>query len=445
LKVRWVKRIDLGRDEDPRGVFEQGKYLYVYYNRRIEKRSKVNGELLDEWSISELHDELELSACTAGAGKIYCVAERLIRPQIEEKLIEKGEKDPKVLEDLLVELLRFQREILFFVLSHDLKLEQSKKIIEPPWHNIISYYTQMLYHDGYIYAIRYIPGKPYVIEKRSSIDFSLISEYVHKQQGILNPVIGLNPYTGDLWVMPFYITKEKPENVINILDEDLVGKKNCSLQCLSNALFYGININFIFISFGDINFDEKGYAYLLSYILTDKAKDGIGGHYVLKYDRNGNLVSSVSIKEHCNIAPKGIVYLKDHVYVVGQDYPEGSEEVVLGVFSRNLEFLERRTIAEYYNDEVEDIRLERKHIVSDGGALYIGVEVGEKGGGRRFDLYAVSPLVEVLSVEEPRRAEAPVLRVDFTSIGIGDIVALLKQPVSGLVSGYSCADSMSLN
>jgi Serine/threonine protein kinase len=298
----------------------------------------------------------------------------------------------------------------------------------------------MLYHDGYIYAIQYIPGKPYVIEKRSSIDFSLISEYVHKQQGILDPVIGLNPYTGDLWVMPNFITKEEPENVINILDEDLVGKKNCSLQCLSNALFY--DINFIFISFDDINFDEKGYAYLLSHILTDieKAKDGIGGLYVLKYDRNGNLVSSVKVVKA--LSPSGIVYLKDRVYVVGKGYPEGREEVVLGVFSRDLEFLERRTIAEYYNDEVEDIHLERKHIVSDGEALYIGVKVSEKSGGRRFDLYSVSPLVEVLSVEEPRRAEVPVLRVDFTSIGIGDIVALLKQPVSGLVSGYSCADSM---
>lgn len=83
MKVRWVKRINLGRDEDPRGVFEQGKYLYVYYDYKIEKRSKVSGELLDEWSISELHDKWKLRACTAGAGKIYCVTERNITPQIE--------------------------------------------------------------------------------------------------------------------------------------------------------------------------------------------------------------------------------------------------------------------------------------------------------------------------------------------------------------------------
>jgi len=406
LKVRWVKRIDLKRGEDPRGVFEQGEYLYVYYKRRIEKRSKVNGELLDEWTTNEIFKILD--ECTAGAGKIYCVSIR----SLEDKTS-------------------------FFVFSHDLELEKVEEVRGGP-----EYYTQALYHGGYIYALGSVKEDLYVIEKRSSTDFSLISDYEIRSRTF--PRMSFNPYTEDLWVLwTRPITKEEVEGVIDILDADLARKKRTTLKYIDTFKYFGFEdillsfiLGFNVYGFKGIDFDEKGYAYLLA-----------AGFLVFRYDRNGNLVSSVDVWKHCNILlPEEIVYLKDRVYVAGRDYPEGRKEVVLCVFSRDLKFLERITIAEYYKDEVEYASIGRlgepKYFVSDGERLYIGVEVGEKGGGRRFDLYSVSPLVEVLSVEEPGRAEVPVLRVDFTSIGIGDIVALLKQPVSGLVSGYSCADSM---
>lgn len=60
------------------------------------------------------------------------------------------------------------------------------------------YYYQVLYNDGYIYALRKeaVEHEFYTIEKRSSTDFSLVDKYEIRSER--NPKMGLNPYTRDL-------------------------------------------------------------------------------------------------------------------------------------------------------------------------------------------------------------------------------------------------------
>jgi len=62
LEIEWVKRIDY-----PRRIFEQGEYLYVCYDRRIEKRSKVNGELIKSRSVEDI--DIDPDTCTVGEKK----------------------------------------------------------------------------------------------------------------------------------------------------------------------------------------------------------------------------------------------------------------------------------------------------------------------------------------------------------------------------------------
>jgi len=117
----------------------------------------------------------------------------------------------------------------------------------------------------------------------------------------------------------------------------------------------------------------------LTYLYYIKEKREEYGNYVFKYNRNGNLVFSVHLKT-CGISSEVIVYLKNHVYVVGKVYPEDHIEATLCVFSKDLKFLEKKTIAKYYEDEVNYAFSEPEYLVSDGKRLYIGVKVGEKAG-----------------------------------------------------------------
>jgi len=379
LKIEWVKSIVSDSFLPPsEPVFERGEYLYVVYNRRckggrgwcgvIEKRSKASGELLGSpWS----DEGVSLYWCAVGEEKIYC-------------LCYGG---------------------LFLVLSHDLKVEKRVNVVLET-----HLFHQFFYHDGYVYAVRMVEEDLYAIERRSSIDFSLVSKY--EVSSAWSPSISLNPYTSDLWV----VYEDPPEKtVIDVLGVDFKRKKRIDL---SRDLFH---------IYSAIDFDEEGNAYLL------------GSYHLTKLDRNGNIVSSAERKSQ-NFDER-IKYFKDRVYVVGRKYREGRPVIISHTFSKDLKFLEEKTVIDEYRDYKSNPALQS--LISDGKRLYIGVWV-EDESRERLDLFAVSPLVEALSVKEPEPVKARALSVVFAPVSIDAVVPLREQRISGQLSKYSCRDPKKL-
>jgi uncharacterized protein YxjI len=333
-QVNWIVYADQSPGRDFTGsVCESDRYVYVVgadsslgdLQFRIEKRLKSNGELVKEWTYNPLIGYDMLYGCVIINNVLYAVG---------------AESGKWVVLKVHVDLDKFD-------------------IFEQELGRGYYNYAKSIVSDGhylYIAGIDYVSGDDeWRVEKRTISDLSLIKAYTSnpsKRDNLLD--IGVNPVTGELWIVGSEWEGKGAQWRVEILSKDLDLVKVIELGIRGDAY--------------SITFDRQGNAYV------------VGSLGVVKFDKFGN---ELKMKE---IDGESVLEINGKLYVLSGDRSEkGQTHIYVNTLDNDLNVIGERLVL-----SMKELKMERDEIA---GISFIG-------GKMTFDnenIYAAGNLWKVNS------------------------------------------------
>lgn len=321
--VNWVIRSNPSEGDDyANAICGVGDYIYVVGvendtrgNLRIEKR-KIDGELVTTWTYN--NEGLGYADCIAVDDKIYIIGYSWI------------------------------------VLVLDLDLNLIECVKSNTYSRQAKAYA--ILSDGkYLYIVGYDEGNSLLdrmwrIEKRILNNLSLVDVYVSNPSDLDDVTygVGINPVTGNLWVIGFDWIDDLQKWRIEVLDRE-------SLK-LIKIIRLELSPLFIFDGPFSISFDDEGNAIIV----------GSGG--IVKVNENGNVIAlNTGYYEHFKS-----LYLGSYIYVVGKEYDNFFSIPIfqkwfwyLYVYNSNLSLINKITLG------LTDVSFLRGKFHVEGSNIYV--------------------------------------------------------------------------
>jgi uncharacterized membrane protein len=308
-QVNWIVYADQSPGVDlVGGVCEYGRYIYVVgadsslgdRQFRIEKRLKLNGELVKEWThnpSTSIGDEM-LNGCVVINNVLYVAG------------VAEGGKWVILMLD--VDLEKF----VIFEKNPSMGYDSADSIIS----------------DGdylYIAGLDHVPGDgEWRVEKRAKYDLSLIKVYTSNPSKLWDEPrdININPVTGELWIIGYEWEDDKAEWRIEILSRDLE---------LVKVIKPGIED----VAYS-IAFDELGNAYV------------VGREGIIKFDKLGNELKRKSI------TGENVLEINGKLYVLrGERFKEGQTHMYVNILDNDLNIINEELIL-----SMKELKMERDEV-----------------------------------------------------------------------------------
>jgi len=356
-RISWVKVSNPSNGWDiAYAVCEKREYVYVVgveqhlsqYRIRVEKRLKINGEIVKVWvhsfSASDtIHD------CLIVGDFLYLVGSSYI-----------------------------DKDRAWIILAVDLDLKNFKYILSNPSENpdialAISSYQDHLYIGG----VEMLRGDcRWRIEKRSLKDLSLVQEYVSNPTNSCDVIfdVKINPATNDVWVIGYEALRcRKCDGRLEILNSNLklVRILKPFTGCFKQSLV----------------FNHEGDAF-------------ISGVNILKYDKDGENVSISSIP-----ARYGVTWINSKLYSFDIDLKDGEWRPSIYFFDENLHLQDHwvinlRLISSLYATSCFATAFPVFGEVSnDNEHIYIAGTVGDPTtGDTSWIIYSINVVIEKYDV-----------------------------------------------